>query len=96
VLPLTLDISMYPEAVQDSLRAFGAADASGVRRAHGFTGKVADGSYAPRTREQREEAMDVLLAPYAGSGRGATLRARWGGPEASGSGHPGSAGTRSS
>ena len=41
---MTLDLSQYPEAVQDSLRAYGAADESGVRRAHvGFTGRVADG-----------------------------------------------------
>lgn len=63
---MTLDPQDYPEIVAQSLTAYGETDPTGVRRAHvGFTGKVSDGPVPVRTRQQREEAMDVLLAPGA-------------------------------
>lgn len=72
---MTLNLAEFPEAVRQTLTAYGATDPSGVRRAHpGFTGRVADGPTPLRSRVDREAAMDVLLAPYATRSSGAGTR----------------------
>lgn len=72
---MSIILSDYPEDVQASLTAYGAADISGVRRAHTtFTGRVGPGAVLLQTRERREEALDVLLAPNATRSFGAGHR----------------------
>lgn len=72
---MTLNPDDYPDIVAQTLTAYGETDATGVRRAHvGFTGRVADGPVPLRTREQREQAMDVLLSPGALRSSGAGNR----------------------
>ena len=73
---MSLDVNEFSADVQRTLTAYGSTDTTGVRRAHvGFEKSLHAGGRAVPSREEREDALNALLAPGATRFAGAGNRA---------------------